>query len=360
MKIRNSVCVFFCLWVVFLGTAWGSSSTKITYTYDESNKRIAQDIENQGKTLFIYDVQDRLIAEMDAAGNTLVEYIYLNGRQIAMANKTGQPDEALYLTHTDHLGTPEVMTDTVGNEVWRREQTPFGETVKIEGSITQNMRFLGQRYHEETGLHYNLNRDYNPSIGQYVQSDPIGMAGGINTFVYANNNPVMYSDPEGLNPLLLLYGAYKLGSFAYDLYDTYQTATDPCSSSWDMAMAIGGTGADLLNPLGAGLSRAVKVGKVAKGARKPGSAGINRTGKDFTPKTKQQLDADNAARNSGVNKCENCGVQTVPGQRAQRGVTPPGNERQRDHIIPKSKGGDGTFENGQILCRSCNLNKRDN
>ncbi|MEJ2754824.1 MAG: RHS domain-containing protein [Gammaproteobacteria bacterium] len=54
--------------------------------------------------------------------------------------------------HTDHLGTPEVMTDTAGNEVWRREQTPFGETVKIEGSITQNMRFLGQRYHEEAGL----------------------------------------------------------------------------------------------------------------------------------------------------------------------------------------------------------------
>ncbi|PAU75821.1 hypothetical protein CK501_16520 [Halovibrio salipaludis] len=101
-------------------------------------------------------------------------------------------------------------------------------------------------------------------------------------------------------------------------------------------------------------------GRVARGARKPGSAGVDRTGKDFTPRTKRELDAENAARNGGVNRCENCGVEVVPGQRSQRGVTPPPNERHRDHIISKAKGGDGTFENGEVLCRTCNLNKRDN
>ena len=93
--------------------------------------------------------------------------------------------------------------------------------------------------------------------------------------------------------------------------------------------------------------------------KKPGSAGIDRTGKNFTPKTKREIDAENAAQNGGVNRCTNCGIETVPGKRHQSGVTPPGNERHRDHIIPKAKGGDGTLENGQILCRTCNLNKRD-
>ena len=80
---------------------------------------------------------------------------------------------------------------------------------------------------------------------------------------------------------------------------------------------------------------------------------------NLLPKTKREIDAENAAQNGGVNRCTNCGIETVPGKRHQSGVTPPGNERHRDHIIPKAKGGDGTLENGQILCRTCNLNKRD-
>jgi len=98
---------------------------------------------------------------------------------------------------------------------------------------------------------------------------------------------------------------------------------------------------------------------VGQTSKKAGSAGINRTGKDFTPKTKQEIDAENSAKNGGINRCENCGIEVVPGQKSERGVTPPGNERQRDHIIPKSQGGDGTLENGQILCRTCNLEKGD-
>ena len=89
------------------------------------------------------------------------------------------------------------------------------------------------------------------------------------------------------------------------------------------------------------------------------AAGGARTGKAFTPKGKREIDAENAARNGGMNICENCGVEVVPGQRSQRGVAPPGNERQRDHIVPRSQGGDGDPSNGQILCRDCNLEKSD-
>ena len=92
---------------------------------------------------------------------------------------------------------------------------------------------------------------------------------------------------------------------------------------------------------------------------KVGTSGGPRAGKPFTPKGKAEIDAENAARNGGKNVCENCGVETVPGKKSERGVTPPGNERQRDYIIPKSKGGDGDPSNGQVLCRDCNLDKSD-
>jgi RHS repeat-associated protein len=90
-----------------------------------------------------------------------------------------------------------------------------------------------------------------------------------------------------------------------------------------------------------------------------GTSGGPRAGKQFTPKGKREIDEANAKKNAGINKCENCGIKVVPGEKSQKGIAPPGNERQRDHIIPRSKGGDGDPPNGQILCRDCNIKKSD-
>lgn len=88
--------------------------------------------------------------------------------------------------------------------VWQNEGEPFGNTQPNEDpngdgkAFILNLRFPGQYYDKETGRNQNYFRDYNPETGRYVQSDPIGLKGGVNTFVYVEGNPISIKDPNGL------------------------------------------------------------------------------------------------------------------------------------------------------------------
>ena len=81
----------------------------------------------------------------------------------------------LYYVHTDHLGTPQVMTDEAGSVVWRATYDPFGDATVSVNTVALNVRFPGQYYDAETGLHYNYFRYYDPETGRYITSDPIGL-----------------------------------------------------------------------------------------------------------------------------------------------------------------------------------------
>jgi len=125
----------------------------------------------------------------------------VTAQDFAAAVDTGTA--AIYYIHTDHLGTPRVITNQPAQVLWRWDQTdPFGANAANEnpsglGTFTCNLRLPGQYFDKETNLHYNYFRDYDPAIGRYVQSDPIGLAGGINGYLYALANPLKYIDPEG-------------------------------------------------------------------------------------------------------------------------------------------------------------------
>ncbi|MCZ8108971.1 MAG: hypothetical protein O9972_65420, partial [Burkholderiales bacterium] len=109
--------------------------------------------------------------------------------------------------YADHIDTPRVITQASDNRMrWRWDQAdPFGTSAPNQnpasiGAFTYNPRFPGQFYDLESNLHYNYFRDYDPRVGRYAQSDPIGLEGGINTYAYVESQPTMKVDPRGLNP----------------------------------------------------------------------------------------------------------------------------------------------------------------
>jgi RHS repeat-associated protein len=112
---------------------------------------------------------------------------------------------AMYYIYADQIDTPRVVTDQTNKVVWRWDSAdPFGASVPGEDPdgdgvrFTLNLRFPGQYFDKETGLHYNYFRDYDPSTGRYIESDPIGLAAGPNTYGYVDGDPISKSDPEGL------------------------------------------------------------------------------------------------------------------------------------------------------------------
>lgn len=106
--------------------------------------------------------------------------------------------EEVYYLHTDHLGAVVKATDAGQTLVWDAMRRPFGErTVSVAG-IEVLLGFPGQYYDEETNNYYNYFRDYDPTTGRYLQSDPIGLAGGLNTYAYVLGNPIIFFDPYGL------------------------------------------------------------------------------------------------------------------------------------------------------------------
>jgi RHS repeat-associated protein len=166
-------------------------------------------------TVFHYDTRGRLIAETSPAGAVVREYLYLGDIPVAVAQG------ALAFIHTDHLNTPRLVADATGTTVWRWDQAePFGNNPADEDpdgnsvAFDLPLRLPGQRYDAETALHYNYYRDYDSSLGRYAESDPIGLAGGLNTYAYVTGYPLAYSDERGLAGAMALCSVGPLGCAA--------------------------------------------------------------------------------------------------------------------------------------------------
>ena len=169
-----------------------------TFVYDWSGQRISKTNPGAaGSILYSYAQGGTLIAENDNGADT--EYIYADGRPLAILHPGASPtvNQVSYIL-ADRMGTPQLASNGSGTTVWQTTYQPFGTTGNVSASITQNLRFPGQYADVETGFNYNVNRDYMPNIGRYVQSDLIGLSGGMNPYGYVAGNPLGYRDPVGL------------------------------------------------------------------------------------------------------------------------------------------------------------------
>lgn len=151
---------------------------------------------------FVYGASGELLFEQSSVGSSRA-YVWLDGSIIAMVDGSqGQ----VFDVHSDYLGRPWRVHNQSGSIVWSAANKAFDRQVTYNLIGDLNLGFPGQYLDAESSLWQNWHRSYDPSIGRYTQSDPIGLDGGINTYAYAFGNPLTYTDPEGLNPSDKWYG----------------------------------------------------------------------------------------------------------------------------------------------------------
>ncbi len=237
-----------------------TNSQSITYVYDGRGRMkqagtttylvngLGQRVKKAGasETYFAYDEAGRLLGEYDTAGVAIQETIWLGDLPVGVIKPATPSGFTAYYIWADHLGTPRQITDTSNVSRWEwNHNDPFGNNAPNEnpagaGAFAFNLRFPGQYFDQETGTAYNYFRTYDAPLGRYIQSDPIGLKGGINTYAYVGGNPLIGYDPLGLatfmctKPLDALGGAGKklYGPKSYNpLYHQFLCVTDAAGNT---------------------------------------------------------------------------------------------------------------------------------
>ncbi|MFL4032915.1 RHS repeat protein, partial [Pseudomonas aeruginosa] len=252
------------------------------YRYNALGQRIVK-LTPESVTTYLYGPDGQLLgeAEHDGSGRKLRAqyYLWLDSLPLATIDadydaqgKVGNPT-LLYL-HGDHLDTPRLATDASGQIAWQWQSDAFGRGEALsQGSTQVNLRFPGQYYDAESGLHYNYFRDYDPETGRYVESDPIGLEGGINTYGYVNANPINQTDWRGTVPdQICLAACITVGTVTGGYVGTV------------VGGLAGGAGGTLVLPIGGTISGGVAGASAggAIGAIGGGLAG-NAAGNAFCP-----------------------------------------------------------------------------
>nr|WP_314568682.1 RHS repeat-associated core domain-containing protein [uncultured Pseudomonas sp.] len=168
-----------------------------SYRYDPFGRRISKTVD--GKTTEFFWQGDKLIAEHHADRHRSYLYEPDSFRPLALLEGFGPKETTPYHYQLDHLGTPQELTAQDGEIVWSAHYRAYGEITRLDiNKIDNPLRFQGQYFDQESGLHYNRHRYYNPDIGRYLTPDPVKLAGGINAYQYVPN-PTGWVDPLGLS-----------------------------------------------------------------------------------------------------------------------------------------------------------------
>ncbi|HET8685732.1 MAG TPA: HNH endonuclease [Methanosarcina sp.] len=227
--------------------------------------------------------------------------------------------------------------------------------------------FQGQRFDDDLGLNWVQFkwRNHDQQIGRFVEIDPLAEEYEYNsTYAFSENKVTSHIELEGLEAIPI----------SRDLWQQAQTLPPQAKVVAAIGIGLFALGELILNNpealSGGGKSQSYPATfdlYIKSGEKKPTTENqtptekptTSRAGKPFTPKEKQKVIEANKEKNNGTTVCENCGTNTTKPEQSKKGVTPPKTDTQVDHVKPKSKGGSGTADNGQVLCRDCNIKKSD-
>jgi RHS repeat-associated protein len=172
------------------------------YQYDAFGRRIEKQVTDKlGHTekIELLWQGDKLLAESSDSHYQTYLYEYGSFRPLALITGEGVENAQAYFYHLDQVGTPLEITGHDGAIAWSVDYHAYGNVARARvQEITSPLRFQGQYYDAETGLHYNRHRYYSPETGRYITVDPIGLAGGLNNYQYVVN-PTGWIDPLGLS-----------------------------------------------------------------------------------------------------------------------------------------------------------------
>ncbi|TMQ61251.1 MAG: RHS repeat-associated core domain-containing protein [Candidatus Eisenbacteria bacterium] len=177
-----------------------------TYRYDALGRRISKNLNGGTHTRFVYD-GDRLIEERDETNTLVASYVYGLGSDEVLTRRRwsgGVASDLFY--HTNALGSVMAVTSTAGAVVERYKYDAYGQVTFLSPTFTpltssavyNNLLFTGRYFDSESQLYYYRARHYSPSLGRFLQRDPLGEVASLNLYNYVFNNPVNGTDPTGM------------------------------------------------------------------------------------------------------------------------------------------------------------------
>lgn len=366
-------------------TPLSGSSTTVSHIYRTDGAKVFKK-SVQGTTVITTDYLDDFQYEHSSLQPTVSDLKFVS---TAEGYFSFENNKYIY-QYKDQVGNIRVsfFKDSSGNAVIDKatDYYPFGLEHQngVNPSLTPSYKygFQEQEKQEETGWSSFKWRNYDPSIGRFFNVDPLSEKYAYQSHYNFSENAVINArELEGLEKVIVLggesavAGAAAKGSTKTGAYSELKRYAQRLASEGSkiQLMAFGAISYGVAKVLKSEDNKDSKAktsdskGSDAKSAddkqktpaeeRAERLSKKERPGKDFTKAGKEAVKDLNKEKNNGKTVCENCGIETVPGKKSEKGVTPPNNETQVDHVKRKREGGSGTPNNGQVLCRGCNLDK---
>lgn len=328
-------------------TVPATGATIVNLSYDPKGRLFQTSGGTSVTTQFLYD-GDALVAEYNAAGVLQRRYVHGAGVDEPLVTyegaTVGASNRRYY--HADHQGSVIAVTDTNGNGIQLNRYDPYGAPATGNG---MRFQYTGQIWLPELGQYYYKARIYNPTLGRFMQIDPIGYQSDVDLYSYVASDPFNLRDSTGETPESELYvaadiamgltGVSSPGEAVFNAMVDFALGFSPVPGSSTAFHSMEGV---------------IKVRDGVKVVERiaEGGAKARRAGKEFTEAQSAAAKAENAAKHGGEMHCEDCDKALIPSPKSEKGVPTPDNAAQIHHEPPIHQGG-GRDSVPVVLCPIC-------